>query len=287
MTSAVEIKAADVQKLRLTTGAGLMDCKHALVESKGDMEQAIRALREKGIAKSSKRADRQTSEGLVESWVSPNANEGLILEVNSETDFVARNDEFGALLKHYLELLEKNPVWDAIDHLPKEKADLLSAKVGEKIAARRFARFKAKAGGVVAAYIHSGSKLGVLVQIDADKEQPMSADLKELGREIALQIAGANPLYIDSSEVPAETVQNEKEIVKKQMEGQNKPEAMLEKIATGKLQQFYAANCLLEQPHVRDTSGKTKIKDLVASVGTKTGLKLSVVKFVRYRVGAD
>jgi elongation factor Ts len=287
MTSAVDIKAADVQKLRLTTGAGLMDCKHALVESKGDMEQAIRALREKGIAKSSKRADRATSEGLVEAWVSPSGKDGLILEVNSETDFVARNDEFAALLKHYLELLEKNPVWDAIDHLPKDRAEALSAKVGEKIAARRFARYKAQAGGVVAAYIHAGAKLGVLVQIDADKEQAVSDDLKNLGREIALQIAGANPLYISSSDVPADIVQGEKDIVKKQMEGQNKPAEMLEKIATGKLQQFYQANCLLEQPHVKDTTGKLKIKDLIANVGTKTGLNLKVARFVRYRVGSD
>jgi elongation factor Ts len=285
MTSAVEIKAADVQKLRLTTGAGLMDCKHALVEAKGDMEQAIRTLREKGIAKSSKRADRVAAEGLVEAWVSPTHKEGIILEVNSETDFVARNDEFGALMKHYVELLQKNHGWDDVSHLPAEKAADLSAKVGEKIAARRFVRYKAT--GVVASYIHPGSKLGVLLQIDADKDIPVTEDLTNLGREIAIQIAGANPLYIATTDVPANIIQNEKDIVKKQMEGQKKPAEMLEKIATGKLGQFYEANCLLEQAHVRDASGKTKIKDLIANVGTKTGLKLSIARFVRYRVGAD
>jgi elongation factor Ts len=287
MTSAVDIKAADVQKLRMTTGAGLMDCKHALVEAKGDMEQAIRSLREKGIAKSSKRADRVAAEGLVEAWVSDDHKEGIILEVNSETDFVARTAEFGALMKHYVELLQKNHGWDDVSHLPTEKATELSAKIGEKIAARRFSRFKAQAGGVVASYIHSGAKLGVMIQIDADKEQPVSEDLKNLGRELAVQIAGANPLYVSPADVPANIVQAEKDIVKKQMEGQNKPEAMLEKIATGKLQQFYEANCLLEQPHVRDASGKVKIKDLIANVGTKTGLKLTVARFVRYRVGAE
>lgn len=262
-----------------------MDCKNALVEAKGDMEQAIRALREKGIAKSSKRADRVAAEGLVEAWVSDDQKKGLILEVNSETDFVARNEEFGALLKHYIELLQKNHGWDDVSHLPTEKAADLSAKVGEKIAARRFARFAAT--GVVASYIHPGAKLGVLVQIDADKDVAVSEDLKNLGRELAIQIAGANPIYVKPEDVPANVIEAEKEIVKKQMEGQKKSPEMLEKIATGKLGQYYEANCLLEQPHVRDASGKMKIKDVIASVGTKLGLKLSVPRFVRYRVGAD
>lgn len=286
MTTTTDIKAADVQKLRMTSGAGLMDCKAALVETKGDMEKALRILREKGIAKSSKRADRVAAEGLVETWISADGKEGIIFELNSETDFVARNDEFGALLKSYLELIKNNPSWTTVDQLPKEKADDLSAKVGEKISARRFARLKT-AAGLITSYIHPGSKLGVLLQIDSDKDAGANDDVKSLARELAIQVAGANPLYVNRDEVPADVIAREKEIALKQMEGQKKPAEILEKIATGKVQQFFEANCLLDQPHVRDSSGKTKIKDLVENVGKKNGFNLKVAKFVRFRVGAD
>ncbi len=286
MTSATDIKASEVQKLRQLTGAGLMDCKAALVETKGDSEKAIRLLREKGIAKSSKRADRVAAEGIIESWVSDDNRNGILFELNSETDFVARNPEFSALAKTYLDLVRKNPSWTKSEELPDAEAKELSGKVGEKISPRRFARFSTTTG-VVAIYVHSGSKLAVMVQIDADKAIPVSDNLKSLGRELALQIAGANPLYVHKSEVPADIVDREKEIAKKLMEGQNKPAEMLEKIAIGKLQVFFEANCLLDQPHVRDASGKTKIAQLVEETGKKEGAQLTVTRFVRFRVGAD
>ena len=286
MTTATEIKAADVQKLRLASGAGLMDCKAALVETKGDFDKALRLLREKGIAKSSKRADRVAAEGLVDTWISADGKEGIIFELNSETDFVARNDEFGALLKTYLELIKANPSWTTVEQLPADKAADLSAKVGEKISARRFARMKT-ANGLITSYIHPGSKLGVLLQIDSDKAAGANDEVKALARELAIQVAGANPLYVNRTEVPADIVAREKEIALKQMEGQKKPAEILEKIALGKVGQFYEANCLLDQPHVRDASGKTKIKDLVENTGKKLGFNLSVAKFVRFRVGAD
>jgi elongation factor Ts len=284
--TATEIKASDVQKLRQATGAGLMDCKQALVETAGDFDKAMRILREKGIAKSSKRADRVAAEGLVESWISADGLDGILFELNSETDFVARNPEFGTLAKEYLTLLQKNAGWTTVDQLPKENADALSAKVGEKISPRRFVRYTTQAG-LVAAYIHPGSKLGVLVQIDSNKPGPASDNLKNLGREIALQIAGANPSYISQKDVPADVLEREKDIAKKQMADQKKPPEILEKIATGKLQVFYEANCLLDQPHVRDASGKTKIRQLVEETGKKDGAQLTVSRFVRFRVGAD
>lgn len=287
MTSTTEIKAADVQKLRMTSGAGLMDCKNALVETKGDMEKALQLLREKGIAKSSKRADRVAAEGLIDTWLSSNAKDAIIIELNSETDFVARNEEFIALAKQYLKLINETPSIDGAHALPAQMAENLSAKVGEKIAAKRFARFKVAGAGIIASYIHPGAKLGVLVQVDADKEPSSAEEMTNLGRELAIQIAGANPLYVTRNEVPKEIVEREKEIAKKQMEGQKKPAEMLEKIALGKLNQFYEANCLVDQPHVRDASGKTKISDLVASVGKKVGANLTVSRFVRFRVGAE
>ncbi len=284
--TATDIKAADVQKLRQATGAGLMDCKQALVDTAGDFDKAILLLRQKGIAKSSKRADRVAAEGLVQDWISADALEGILFELNSETDFVARNPEFGKLANDYVGLIQKNPSWTTVEQLPAENAAALGGIVGEKVSARRFAHFTTK-GGVVASYIHSGAKLGVLIQIDSNKPGPVSDGVKTLARELALQIAGANPSYINSTEVPADIVQREKDIVKKQMEGQNKPAEMLEKIATGKLGVFFEANCLLEQPHVRDASGKTKIKQIVEETGKKDGVQLTVAKFVRFRVGGD
>jgi elongation factor Ts len=284
--TATEIKASEVQKLRQLTGAGLMDCKQALVDTNGDTEKAIRILREKGIAKSSKRSDRVAAEGLVEAWISADEKDGILFELNSETDFVARNPEFAALAKEYIGLIQKNASWTSVESLPIEKATELSGKVGEKISPRRFVRYTTQSG-LVASYIHSGSKLGVLVQIDSNKTGAASEGLKNLGREVALQIAGANPSYVSSAEVPADVIEREKDIAKKQLADQKKPPEILEKIATGKLNVFYEANCLLDQPHVRDASGKTKIKQLVEETGKKDGASYTVARFVRFRVGAD
>lgn len=285
-SSAMEIKASDVQKLRLASGAGLMDCKRALVEAAGDFDKAARILREQGISKSSKRADRAAAEGLVDAWVSPDAKQGILLELNCETDFVARNEEFVALAKSMVQAVQSHPEWESAAQVPEENAKALSGKIGEKIELKRFSRFQVKGPGVIVSYIHPGSKLAVLVQVEADKDGKQES-LKELGRELALQIAGANPVYIQRSEVPADVLQREKEITKKQMEGQKKPAEILEKIAVGKLEQFYEANCLLDQPHVRDASGKTKIQDLVDGVARKESVKITVSRFARYRVGAD
>jgi elongation factor Ts len=286
MTSATEIKAADVQKLRQMTGAGLMECKAALIESKGDTEKAIRILREKGIAKSSKRADRVAAEGLIETWLADSAQDGILLELNSETDFVARNPDFSATAKKFVELIRNDSKIATVEQLPGDLVTDLSAKTGEKISLRRFIRFTTKQG-VVAIYVHPGSKLAVMIQIDSDKAGSPSEALKTLAKELALQIAGANPRYVSADQVPADIIQREKDIVKKQMEGQNKPAEMLEKIATGKLGVFFEANCLLDQPHVRDSSGKTKVRQIIDETGKKEGAQLQVARFVRFRVGAD
>lgn len=283
MSSTIDIKPHDVQKLRQTTGAGLMDCKKALVEASGDLEKAIKVLREKGIAKSSKRADRTAGEGLVDTWISADEKEGVIFEMNCETDFVARNDEFISLTKKILSEIRHHPEWSSAHQIPSEPILELSGKIGEKLEARRFGRLKSS--GVVASYIHPGSKLGVLVQLDSDKGS--SSELKELAKEIALQIAGASPNYVNRSEVPVDVVEREKDIAKKQLEGQNKPADILEKIAIGKLEQFYAAQCLIDQPYVKDPSGKTKIGDLVSQVSKKTGSTIGIQKFFRFRVGAE
>lgn len=285
MSSAMEIKASDVQKLRQTTGAGLMDCKKALSDAGGDMDKAMQLLRERGIAKSAKRSDRAAGEGVVAHWISDDHRQGLLFELNCETDFVARTPEFVALADTLLKKIRDEKL-TSVEQLPAEELAAFSGKSGEKIQPRRFANFQT-GNGIVAAYIHPGAKLGVLVQIDSNKPGAVSEELKELAREVALQIAGAAPTYVNSSDVPADIVAREKEIAKKQLEGQNKPAEILEKIATGKLQQFYAAHVLLDQPHVRDASGKTKIGDLVQGVGRKTGAELKIARFARFRVGAE
>ena len=286
MTPSTEIKASDVQKLRQSTGAGLMDCKRALADAGGDMDKATKLLRERGIAKSSKRAEQTAGEGLVDFWISSDLKEGILFELNCETDFVARNEEFVALSKKLINQVKDNPSWTSVDKIPQEEILAFSGKIGEKIAAHRLARYKTPSG-VVAAYIHAGSKLGVLVQIDSKKTGAASENLKELAREVALQVAGANPTYVNRKEVPAEILEREKEITKKQMEGQNKPADILEKIAVGKLQQFYAAQCLLDQPYVRDANGKTSIQQLVDQAAQKDGTEYTVVHFARFRVGAE
>lgn len=285
MTSTVEIKAGEVQKLRQMTGAGLMDCKQALTETKGDMDKAMRLLRERGIAKSSKRADRVAAEGRIDFLLSNDSKEAIMIDLNCETDFVARNEEFIALGQKYLKLIQSNPAWTSAEQAPTEPILELSAKIGEKMALKRFVRFNIAGNGLVGTYIHPGAKLGVMVQLDTEK--PATEETKNLARELCIQIAGANPLYISKDEVPADILQREKDITKKQMEGQNKPAEVMEKIAIGKLQVFYEANCLLEQSHVRDASGKTRIQGLIESAEKKEGTKIKVTRFVRFRVGAD
>jgi elongation factor Ts len=282
---AMEIKASDVQKLRQTTGAGLMDCKKALGDAGGDFEKAIRILREQGIAKSSKRSDRTAGEGLVDIWVSDSGKEAVMLELNCETDFVARNDEFKGLAKKLIEDIRKNPKWSQASDVPIDAIKEVSGKIGEKVELSRFVRLAIPGTGVFIPYIHLGSKLGVLIQLETANDGAISPTIKELGKELALQVAGANPSYISRDQVPADILQKEKEIVLKQMEGQKKPPEILDKIATGKLKQFFEQHCLLDQPHVRDASGKTPVKKLLEEAGKKEGCEINVSRFERFRVG--
>jgi elongation factor Ts len=282
----MEIKAADVQKLRQMTGAGLMECKKALQEANGDLDAASRWLREQGIVKSAKRADRTAGEGRVDSWISVNGKEGILIEINSETDFVARNDEFIKLGKTILEAIQKNAGWTTPDQFPIETIKEFSGKTGEKIEFRRFARFSSQ-NGVVFSYLHHNAKLGVLIQIDANKDVSNLPSVKDLAKALALQAAASNPTYISRNDVPKDIVENEKNIAKKQMEGQKKPPEILEKIALGKLEQFFKEQALLDQLSVQDPAGQTKIQDMVNGVAKKEGVELKVARLARFQVGAN
>lgn len=259
-----------IKQLREATGAGMVDCKKALDESGNDLDKAIEILRKKGISKAAKRLDREANEGLIKVAVNKAKNEAYILELNSETDFVARNEKFQTLANTALALVqEQKPVdLEALLNLNingvslRETLANLSGTIGEKMDIKRFAIIS---GASVAAYSHLGERMGVLVALD----QP---DQENLAAEIAMQIAAANPKYISSSEVDGSELEKEKEIYRAQLLKEGKPENMVDKIVEGKISKYYSEVCLIEQEYIKDD--KKKVKDLL--VGVK------VEKFWRY-----
>lgn len=248
------ITAQEVNKLRQMTGAGMMDCKKALTEAEGDFDKAVDILRKKGQKVSASRADRETKEGVVVTTVSENGAKGTILSLTCETDFVAKNEEFGAFATTLLNLaVEKGATSvEEIMALPfenitvAEKIVEMTGKIGEKIEISHYEVISAEA---VVPYIHSNGKLGVLVGLTN-----IGGDVEEAGKDVAMQIAAMNPVALDKDGVDATTVQREIEVGKEQARAEGKPEAMLEKIAMGKLNKFYKENTLLSQQFVKDSS---------------------------------
>ena len=272
---------SDVVALRQKTGAGILDCKKALTETNGDMEKAVDYLREKGIATAAKKASRIAAEGVVAAAV--NGNTGVLVEVNCETDFVAKGDQYKDFVNSVVDYVINNDVKD-IDELVEVKKDATveaTAKIGEKISIRRFAKISTE--GVVETYIHMGGKVGVLVEVVGCT----CADTKELAHDVALQIAAAKPLYLVPSEVPAEVVEHEKEILLAQIQNDpklaGKPEQVIAKMVEGKINKYYDENCLLRQSFVKDPS--ITIEKLVKSYSDKMGKELSIKCFVRFEMG--
>ncbi len=272
----------DIMELRKKTGAGVADCKKALTETNGDMEKAVDFLREKGIATAAKKASRIAAEGLVLAKVEGNV--GSLVEVNCETDFVAKGDQYIAFVESVAEYVLKNDVKD-INQLVADKNEETvnaTAKIGEKIAIRRFAKYVAD-NGIVESYIHMGGKVGVLVEVEG-----CTCDgVKELAHDVALQIAAAKPLYLVADEVPAEVVEHEKEILLAQIKNDpklaSKPEMVIAKMVEGKINKYYDENCLLRQAFVKDPS--LTIEKLVKSYGDKMGKTLSIKRFTRFEMG--
>ena len=265
--------AKDVMKLREQTGVGMMDCKKALTEADGDMEQAVEILRKKGMATSAKRADKIASQGVVSACIKGNV--GVLVEVNCESDFVARGEQFKSFVDKIAEYIVANDVED-VAAVVAANQDLLHetiAKIGEKIEVRRFVKYVTDGAHKVDSYIHMGGKIGVLVEMDAQASD-------ELIHDVALQIAAANPKYVTSAEVPAEEVEHEKEILKAQAlnEAKPKPLNIIEKMIEGRIHKFYKEVCLVEQPFVKDAD-KT-VAQLLKERGGVT-----VVKFTRYTMG--
>jgi elongation factor Ts len=278
--STVQISAADVNKLRQQTGAGMMDCKKALTEANGDFEAAIDYLRKKGAKVAASRQDRESNEGVVIAKTTADGKRGIVVELNCETDFVAKNADFIAFANSIADLaIEKNPATldelTALELNGTKLADQIldqTGKIGEKIGV---SKFESVSGEKVVAYIHGNYRLGVLVALNANPD-----GVEEAGKDVAMQIAAMNPVAIDKDGVDAKTIERELEIAKDQIRAEGKPEAMIEKIAQGKLNKFYKDSTLLNQEFVKDSS-KT-ISQFLDSVSKG----LTVTAFKRVQLGA-
>jgi elongation factor Ts len=286
------VTAAMVKELRERTSAGMMDCKKALVESDGDMEKAIEWLREKGLSQAAKKASRIAAEGVVAQYVNEDASVGVIVEVNCETDFVAKTDNFlnfaNSVAKH---IALANPAdVDAmmnqkfVDDESKTISDMVSdatVAIGEKISIRRFERYETT--GVISTYIHLGGKVGVIVEVATDEAGRKNEEVKTFAHDLALQIAAARPEAVRREEVDVEKLNKEKEILRAQALNEGKPEKIVERMVEGRIEKYYKEVCLLEQLFVKD--GEKTIKGLMGEVAKNAGAKIDVVKFARFERG--
>ncbi len=289
-----EVTAQLVKELRETTQAGMMDCKKALLECGGDMEKAIEFLREKGLAAAAKKASRIAAEGMVEGYVTENGQVGVIVEVNCETDFVAKTDNFKDFCKkiaRHIALAAPKDVEALLtqkfaDDPSKTITDLVSdatVAIGEKISVRRFARYQA-AAGVAETYIHMGGKIGVLVEVNNDTPSTFTADaFKGYYHDLALQIAAAKPEYVVRAEVPTDTLEKEKKILREQALNEGKPEKIVDRMVEGRITKFYKDVCLTEQDFVKDPD-KT-VNAYTAEVEKAIGAKIGPVRFERFERG--
>ncbi len=288
------ITAKDVAALRQRTGAGMMDCKKALEENGGDIDAAVEWLRKRGIAKAEKRADRSTSEGLIGSQLLDGGTVGVLVELGCETDFVARNDDFGATLNTLVEQMASSGSADTAAFLATtmngqsvdEFVKLASGKTGEAMQVRRVARVEAGSTGVVGVYRHHNGKLATLVAVHASSADVAKHDATlEAAKFIAEHIAAAAPIAVDRDGVPADKLESEQRIAEDQARQTGKPDAMIEKIAKGKVESFLKEVTLLPQAWVRDPS--KSIADVLKEHGKTAGGELSVTSFVRFQLGVE
>ena len=273
-----EITAAAVGKLREMTNAGLMNCKKALTEANGDLDAAVDILRKKGVATAAVKASRDANEGVIAQYIQPGARVGVLVEINCETDFVARNESFRAFCEEVARTLATQP-----------QADLESArtaqvsKLGENIKISRHHRMEISGHGMVAAYIHTGAKVGVLVEVGAGKDTTVANDdFKQLVRDITLQIAAAHPSVVSRDQIDPAVLAKEKEIAAEQVK--DKPPQAVAKIVEGKLEKFYQGHCLLDQGFVKKNSEVT-LKEHIACIAKQLGDEIAVRQFVRFQVG--
>ncbi|MBE7468868.1 MAG: elongation factor Ts [Anaerolineae bacterium] len=292
----VAITTEDIKLLRESTGAGILDCKKALQETDGNIDQAIEFLRKKGLAAASKKASREANEGLVSAHISADGLLGVLVEVNCETDFVARTEDFQAFVAAVVqqvanqaeaanvETLLAAPFMGDSNKTVAEKLTETIAKLGENMVIRRVARFELPAaGGMLDSYIHTGGRVGVLVDVAGGS----AGDSKFAGlvHDIALQIAAASPRYVSPADVPAEAIEAEKAIYQAQLAEDKKPDNIKERIIEGKLKKWYEEVALVEQPFVKDND--LTIAKLLEKVGKELGGEIKVRRFARFELGAS
>ncbi len=305
-----DINAQLVKQLREMTGAGFMECKKALQATNGSLEEAVVHLRKQGIASAGKKESRATKQGLISSFISSDGKLGVLVEVNCESDFVARTEDFQSLtadvaahiaetkpkfvrleevteaeranFKAHEALYEQKFVGDSnttIGDLVKTKI----AKLGENITVSRFVVYEISGDGIIGSYVHTGNQIGVLLQVKTEAQITGKEEFGTVVRDIAMQIAAASPQFVARENVPAEMIEKEKSIQRSRALGEGKPEKMVDKIAEGRMSKFYEEVCLLEQPFIRENT--ISVAELIRTVSTKLGGPITVAQFVRFKVG--
>ncbi|GAA0124267.1 translation elongation factor Ts [Clostridium sp. CTA-19] len=284
------ITASMVKELRERTGAGMMDCKRALSETNGDMDKAIEILREKGLAAAAKKAGRIAAEGLVVTYISEDNKKGAIVELNCETDFVAANEEFVKLAKNIAkqitysnvttveELIEEKYIEDEASTI-KDTLTALIAKIGENMSVRRFKRFSVE-NGMLQSYIHGGGRIAVMVEVACDKQDETVA---QVGKDVAMQVAAANPLFLDETAVDHETIEKEKEIYRVQALNEGKPEKIVEKMVDGRVKKYLKEVCLVDQVWVKNPD--YTITKYLQEESKKIGADIKIARFARFERG--
>lgn len=275
-----EITAATVAKLREMTGAGMMDCKKALTESGGDLDKAVDVLRKKGAATASVKAAREAKEGAIAQYIAPGGKLGVLVEVNSETDFVARNETF----REFCDEVARRYAAEANPNLEAERQAMV-AKIRENIKIARHAKMEVIGNGMIAGYIHTGAKVGVLVEVGALKAETVGKEeFKQLVKDITLQIAAGHPQAVSRELVPPDVIAKEREIAAQSDRFKGKPAQALEKILQGVLEKFYQTYCLVDQGFVKRNS-EVSVKEHVAQVAKQLGDEVTIRRFVRFQVG--
>ena len=285
------VTAAMVKELRELSGAGMSACKNALVEANGDIPRAVEILREKGLAAAAKKAGRIAAEGLVMTALSADRKKGAIVEVNSETDFVAKNEDFVTFVKNVAaqalassagtveEMLSEKWIADPSTTVQDELTQKI-ATIGENIGIRRFERYSVTGSGIVVDYIHGGGRVGAMLELETDTTTDAAI---EAGRNVCMQIAAMSPQFLDRTSVPAEYLEKEKEILTQQTMAEGKPANIAEKMVEGRLNKMLKEICLVDQEYVKD--GELNVAQYLDSVAKATGGKMAITKFVRYEKG--
>lgn len=284
----MEITASMVKDLREMTGAGMMECKKALTKTDGDIEKAVEYLREKGLASAAKKAGRVAAEGLVKTYVTEDGKQASIVEVNCETDFVALNEQFAQFAENLAKFVITSSA-TTVEELLAEKFDgektvqetltNLIATLGENMTVRRFKKFSVESGAIQG-YIHGGGRIGVIVEAVCETESPVVA---EVAKELCMQVAAANPLFLSEADVDQQSIEKEKEIYRVQALNEGKPEKIVEKMVEGRIKKYYKEVCLLDQPWVKD--GDKSVSKLVAEKSKEVGSEITIKSFVRFERG--